>query len=71
LEPLALKKVETARKTAEAEAIVAALNTCLWNRKQAAAMLDIEYKALLYKMKRLGIGERDSVNSARTGQNVA
>jgi two-component system response regulator AtoC len=71
LEPLALKKVETARKTAEAEAILAALNTCLWNRKQAAAMLDIEYKALLYKMKRLGIGERDSVNSARTGQNVA
>jgi two-component system response regulator AtoC len=71
LESSALKKVETERKTAEAEAILAALNACLWNRKQAAAVLDIEYKALLYKMKRLGIGERDGANSARTGQNVA
>ena len=26
-----------------------------WNRKQAAALLKIDYKALLYKMKKLGI----------------
>jgi two-component system, NtrC family, response regulator AtoC len=53
-----LSRVEEARKAAEAEAIVAALQSTLWNRKQAASMLNIDYKALLYKMKKLGIGEK-------------
>jgi two-component system response regulator AtoC len=53
-----LRKVDEARKQAETEAIVAALNTTLWNRKDAAALLNVEYKALLYKIKKLGIGER-------------
>ena len=53
-----LRKVDEARKQAEIEAIVAALNASLWNRKEAAARLNIEYKALLYKMKKLGIGEK-------------
>jgi len=53
-----LKHVDHAHKAAESEAIVAALNSCLWNRKQAAALLQIDYKALLYKMRKLGIGER-------------
>jgi DNA-binding NtrC family response regulator len=34
------------------------LNATLWNRKQAAKLLNIDYKALLYKMKKLGIGEK-------------
>jgi DNA-binding NtrC family response regulator len=53
-----LEKVDSARKAAEAEAILAALNSTLWNRKQAAVLLNIDYKALLYKMKKLGIGAR-------------
>jgi DNA-binding NtrC family response regulator len=53
-----LRKVDEARKQAEVEAIVAALNQTLWNRKQAASVLNVEYKALLYKMKKLGIGEK-------------
>lgn len=53
-----LEHVDHAHKAAEAEAIVDALNSCLWNRKQAAAVLQIDYKALLYKMRKLGIGER-------------
>jgi DNA-binding NtrC family response regulator len=53
-----LRKVDEARKQAEIEAIVAALNASLWNRKEAAQLLDVEYKALLYKMKKLGIGEK-------------
>ncbi len=53
-----LEHVDSAHKAAEAQAIVDALNSCLWNRKQAAAMLQIDYKALLYKMRKLGIGER-------------
>ncbi len=35
-----------------------ALDAALWNRKQAAAILKVDYKALLYRMKKLGIGER-------------
>jgi two-component system response regulator AtoC len=56
-----LKGVTDAHRTAEAEVIIAALNAALWNRKQAAANLKIDYKALLYKMKKLGIGDKKSV----------
>lgn len=53
-----LGRVDEARRQAEIEAILSALHASLWNRKQAANLLSIEYKALLYKMKKLGIGER-------------
>jgi two-component system response regulator AtoC len=53
-EPI-LERVTKAKQHAEAEAILAALNSTRWNRKQAAALLKIDYKALLYKMKKLGI----------------
>jgi len=50
-----LEQVTKAKELAETDAILAALNSTRWNRKQAAALLKIDYKALLYKMKRLGI----------------
>jgi two-component system, NtrC family, response regulator AtoC len=53
-----LERVDQARREAETEAILAALNATLWNRKRAAEALNIDYKALLYKMKKLGIAER-------------
>ncbi len=53
-----LSKVDEARKMAEADAILSALHSCQWNRKRAAVVLNIDYKALLYKMKKLGIGEK-------------
>jgi two-component system response regulator AtoC len=59
-----LNEVDSAHKAAEADAIVAALNGCLWNRKQAAVLLNVDYKALLYKMKKLGIGERKASTAA-------
>jgi DNA-binding NtrC family response regulator len=43
---------------AETEAILAALTSTRWNRKQAAALLKIDYKALLYKMKKLGVEDK-------------
>jgi len=55
-----LRKVDEARKQAEVDAIVNALNASLWNRKDAAALLNVEYKALLYKMKKLGVGGNKS-----------
>jgi two-component system response regulator AtoC len=59
-----LANVDHARKKAETEVILAALNSALWNRKQAAKLLKIDYKALLYKMKKLRIGEKPSEESA-------
>ncbi len=50
-----LKRVSEAQKEAETRAIRETLAITRWNRKQAAALLGIEYKALLYKMKKLGI----------------
>ena len=50
-----LEEVTKAKQHAETEAILAALNSTRWNRKQAAALLKIDYKALLYKMKKLGV----------------
>lgn len=52
-----LEKVEHAKRAAERDAIRAALDATGWNRKQAARLLGVDYKALLYKMKKLGIGQ--------------
>jgi two-component system response regulator AtoC len=53
-----LQQVSKAKHHAETTAIVAALNSTRWNRKQAAALLKIDYKALLYKMKKLSIEDK-------------
>jgi DNA-binding NtrC family response regulator len=50
-----LEQVTLAKQLAETEAILSALNATRWNRKRAAALLKIDYKALLYKMKKLGV----------------
>jgi two-component system response regulator AtoC len=52
-----LEQVTLAKQQAETDAILAALNSTRWNRKRAARMLNIDYKALLYKMKKLGIDD--------------
>ncbi len=53
-----LQTVSETQRQVEIDAIMAALNRTRWNRKQAAALLRVDYKALLYKMKKLGIDER-------------
>lgn len=52
-----LERAGLYRKQAETEAILLALSSTRWNRKRAAAMLNVEYKALLYKMKKLEIND--------------
>jgi DNA-binding NtrC family response regulator len=47
----------SAKDEAEALAITRALEQTNWNRKQAAAILQISYKALLYKIRQYGIAE--------------
>jgi two-component system response regulator AtoC len=53
-----LEQVTKAKQHAESEAILAALDATRWNRKHAAKLLKIDYKALLYKMKKLGIEDK-------------
>ena len=55
-----LQQASRAKQEAEAEAILQALHNSRWNRKQAAVLLQIEYKTLLYKMKKFAIEERAS-----------
>ena len=43
---------------AETEVIRKALEMTNWNRKKAAGLLNISYKALLYKIKECGIGQQ-------------
>jgi DNA-binding NtrC family response regulator len=53
-----LKSVaRSAKDEAEAEAIRQALDQTNWNRKQAAVLLQISYKALLYKIRQYGIAQ--------------
>ncbi|MEP6539241.1 MAG: sigma-54 dependent transcriptional regulator [Bryobacteraceae bacterium] len=60
-----LERVTKAKEQAETEAILEVLNATRWNRKEAAARLNIDYKALLYKMKKLSI--EDKIASVPTG----
>jgi DNA-binding NtrC family response regulator len=55
-----LSQVADDRTRAEIEAIRAALDRVRWNRRRAAALLNVEYKSLLYRMKKLGIDEPHS-----------
>jgi len=55
-----LEEVVKAKQRAEAHAILSALNATRWNRKRAAGLLKVDYKALLYKMKKLGIEDKEA-----------
>jgi len=49
---------------AECEVIRNALQMTNWNRKKAADLLNISYKALLYKIKECGIGQQNALQDA-------
>ncbi len=53
-----LSMVEERKNQAEAEIILDALYETRWNRRKAAVLLNIEYRSLIYRMKKLGIGNR-------------
>src|SRR6202163_119078 len=59
-----LEQVTRAKDQAETEAIMAVLASTHWNRKKAAVLLKIDYKALLYKMKKLGIEDKMAIMPA-------
>lgn len=66
-----LEQVSKAKQQAETTAILSALDSTRWNRKQAAVSLKIDYKALLYKMKKLGIDDQPLAPSTRPESLVA
>jgi len=67
-EPGGLKSLaRSAKDEAEAQAITRALEQTNWNRKQAAAILQISYKALLYKIRQYGIAEAKSHHKLSAG----
>jgi two-component system response regulator AtoC len=65
--PISLKKLtrQTVRKI-EAKIILSALHANNWNRKKAARSLDISYRALLYKLKDVGVPPRRSASPRST-----
>src|ERR1700737_4997255 len=56
-----------AKDEAEAEAIARALAETNWNRRQAAGLLKISYKALLYKIRQYGIAQSRSTHRLSAG----
>lgn len=66
--PLGPENTVGDRRQPEAEAILAALNSTCWNRRRAAALLQIHYNSLRLKMKKLGIGSVAS-SVSRAGGN--
>ena len=50
-----LDRLAEASRNAEMELLLEALEANRWNRRQAAASLQIEYKAFLYKLQKYGI----------------
>ncbi|WP_263354816.1 sigma-54 interaction domain-containing protein [Acidicapsa acidisoli] len=52
-----LDRLAEASRVAETELLMNALEANRWNRRQAAASLQIEYKAFLYKLQKYGIVE--------------
>jgi two-component system, NtrC family, response regulator AtoC len=70
--PISLKKLtrQTVRKI-EAKIILNALHANNWNRKKAARSLDISYRALLYKLKDVGIPTRRSLSAPKSSGDKA
>jgi len=59
-EGMTLKQIaQRAAREAERKAILTVLKTTRWNKTQAAKVLQISYKALLYKIKDCGIERTD------------
>src|SRR5271169_5652948 len=67
--PVSLKKLtrQTVRKI-EARIILGALHANNWNRKKAARALGISYRALLYKLKEVGVPQRRATAPATRGE---
>jgi two-component system response regulator AtoC len=55
--PTSFRHMEEASRSAEAKLLLETLESARWNRRQAALRLNLDYKALLYKLQKYGIVE--------------
>ena len=65
------ERVNSLKKKAEEEAILQALTKTNWNRREAAKLLNISYKAFLYRMKTVNLNSKPNWGVAQTPQKVA
>ncbi len=56
-----------AKNEAQIEALLAALAAAHWNRRKAADLLHVDYKSLLYQMKKFQIGAENSRSRKKSG----
>lgn len=59
--------LDHAKNKAQIEALLAALATAQWNRRKAADLLRVDYKSLLYQMKKFQIGAAGGRSRAKNG----
>jgi two-component system response regulator AtoC len=57
------ESLDQAKRKAQTDALLAALNATRWNRKKAAELLKVDYKQLIYQMKKFRIGREDADRS--------
>jgi DNA-binding NtrC family response regulator len=55
--PMSFNHLAEASRTAESRLLIETLESARWNRRQAAMRLNLDYKALLYKLRKYGIVE--------------
>jgi len=60
----ALSELKRSRQSEEVEFILGVLDSTRWNRKKAAVLLNMEYKTLLYRMKKLGIDAQQQATAS-------
>jgi len=66
VEPLSLKQIaREAALMAERETMTRVLEQTRWNRVKAAKLLQISYRALLYKIKQMGLESEPGSMRAR------
>ena len=63
-----LERVQQTKDREMTEAILVALNSSHWNRRLAATRLNLEYKAFLYRMKKLGIDSKPAANQVSVSE---
>jgi DNA-binding NtrC family response regulator len=56
--PMNFNHFAEASRTAESKLLIETLESSRWNRRQAAQRLNLDYKALLYKLQKYGIVDR-------------
>jgi DNA-binding NtrC family response regulator len=67
LEVSSMDQLAEGSRQAEARLLRETLEATRWNRRQAAARLNLEYKAFLYKLQKFGIVEKKERSEAECG----